>query len=140
MLIASSDYLKHGSRSNRTYSSARMELHLHPFGVYADSYSGSGSREYSSGSAIEPTAPSTGTGPHCPINYFSAFPCTDLDFEEATSEREALQILRTCDVFAFVAAELAVQHVNQHRLGIFTYPSAELPGNTSTWSQTEGQR
>ena len=93
--------------------------------AYADSYSGSRSGEYSPGSAIGPTAPST--SPHCSINYFSAFPCTDLDFEEATSEREALQILRTCDVFAFVAAELAVRHVNQHRLGIFTYPSA---GNT----------
>ena len=59
------------------------------------------------------------------INYFSAFPCTARDFDKVrgdASGASALRILRTCDVFAYVASELAVRHVNQHRQGIFTYP------------------
>ena len=66
------------------------------------------------------------------INYLSAFPCTDADFREAYGdEHEALRLMQTCDVFAYVASELATQHVNQHRQGIFTYPDTyQLPDTT----------
>lgn len=37
------------------------------------------------------------------------------------SESEALQILRSCDVFAYVGAELAVRHINEHRQGILEH-------------------
>ena len=56
------------------------------------------------------------------------------DFDEVRGDEGesdaggAMRILRTCDLFTFVASELAVRHVNEHRQGIFTYPN--LPDST----------
>lgn len=76
---------------------------------------------------------------HCQsrvLSYFSVFPCTRDDFAEVgASEREALKILRTCDVFAHVASDLAVQHINRHRQGILQYSN----NYTFTVSQFTGR-
>ena len=56
------------------------------------------------------------------INYLSSFPCTDKVFAELNeSAAAALGLLRRCDVFAYVASELAARHINRHLQGIFTY-------------------
>ena len=91
-----------------------------------------------SGSALDPITSATyPPSAHCysaVINYFSAFPCTARDFDKARGDltgASALRILRTCDVFAYVASELAVRHVNQHRQGIFAFPDLySLPDTT----------
>ena len=61
------------------------------------------------------------------IRYVSFFPCTDVELSAARNNSvAALRLLRSCDVFAYIAAKLAVRHVNQHLQGIFTYPDRSL--------------
>ena len=79
-----------------------------------------------SGSALAPLAPYLEVPRICRnysmINYLSSFPCTDKEFAEHNeSAAAALRLLRRCDVFAFVASELAARHINRHLQGIFTY-------------------
>ena len=62
------------------------------------------------------------------INYFTSFPCTDRAFAAVGNNNgsaAALRLLRRCDVFAYVASELAARHVNGHLQGIFTYSAAD---------------
>lgn len=102
-----------------------------------DIYSGSGSAKY------EPSTPSNTTGPvpfnqrHTTLNYLSVFPCSASDLREARRHKgDALRLLQTCDVFTFVASELATQHVNEHRQGVFSYPnSPSLSNNTYALNQ-----
>ena len=79
-----------------------------------------------SGSALAPLAPYFEVPRVCRnysmINYLSSFPCTDKVFAEHNeSAAAALGLLRRCDVFAYVASELAARHINRHLQGIFTY-------------------
>ena len=66
------------------------------------------------------------------VTYLSSFPCTDVEFDAVrNSYGDALRLLRTCDVFAYVASQLAVNQVNRHFQDIFTYPdNLNLPDQT----------
>lgn len=71
------------------------------------------------------------------LTYLSVFPCTAADFRDARrSKKDAIRLLRTCDVFTFIASELAALHINQNRQEIFTYPDTlSLSDNTYTLHQ-----
>ena len=73
------------------------------------------------------------------IDYFTASPCTDYDFRMVSGD-SALQLLRDCDAFIYVAAQLAARHVNQHRQGIFTYPWPSRPDNSLTMFTDRGTK
>ena len=99
------------------------------------SYSGSASGHDSTTTSPTDSVPSDPR--NTVLNYLSVFPCTASDLLEARrSEKDAIRLLKTCDLFTFVASELATQHVNEHWQGICIYPDSLLPvNNTCTLNQ-----
>ena len=85
------------------------------------------------GSAMDDPSPEKGRFCNSSVvKYLSSFPCTDVEFDAVrNSYGDALRLLRTCDVFAYVASQLAVNQVNRHFQDIFTYPdNLNLPDQT----------